>query len=344
MSKHAGTIHWGIVGCGNVTEVKSGPALQQAPGSALVAVMRRDGAKARDYAQRHQVPRWYDDAAALIADPGVDAVYVATPPSTHKQYALMAIAAGKPVYVEKPMAMDAAECEAIIAAGAAAGVPVFVAYYRRALPRFACVRELLERGAIGAPRAVNVVLHQALHPRYADPAGSHWHVQPAISGGGLFMDLGCHTLNLLDWLFGPITAAAGLAGNQAGAYPAEDSVAMSFVFGSGLVGTGLWQFDSFRYHDSIEVIGQRGRLTFATFGDGPITLETAEGVESFRRDNPVHIQRPLIETIVAELGGRAGACPATAASGARTAWVMDQVLGDYRRQHGPLPGCASRPR
>lgn len=331
MTETTGSVlRWGIIGCGNVTEVKSGPAFQRVPGSALVAVMRRDGAKARDYAQRHGVPRWYDDAGSLIDDAEVDAVYVATPPSTHKRYALMAIAAGKPVYVEKPMAMDAAECEAIIAAGEAAGVPVFVAYYRRALPRFAKVRDLLARGAIGAPRALNVVLHQPLHPRYADSAASHWHVQPAISGGGLFMDLGCHTLNLLDWLFGPIISANGLASNQLGAYAAEDSVAMSFAFEAGLLGTGLWQFGSFRYHDSIEVIGERGRLVFATFGDGPITLETADATDTFHVDNPVHIQQPLIETIVAELRGAVGACPSTPAAAARTAWVMDQVLRDYR--------------
>jgi predicted dehydrogenase len=300
--------------------------------------MRRDGGKARDYAQRHGVPRWYDDAAALIADPQVSAVYIATPPSTHKHYALMSIAAGKPVYVEKPMAMNADECRTIIAAGQAAGVPVFVAYYRRALPRFAKVRELLASEAVGSPRAVNVVLHQPLHPRYTDPAASHWHVQPAISGGGLFMDLGCHTLNLLDWLLGPIVAVGGHATNQLGAYAAEDSVAMSFAFSSGVVGSGLWQFDSFRYHDSVEIVGDRGRLMFATFGDGPITLETASGSEAFHLDNPPHIQLPLIETVVAELRGDHDACPSDAASGARTAWVMDQVLQDYRQSGNPANG------
>ncbi len=321
---------WGIVGCGAVTELKSGPALQRAAHSSLVAVMRRDANKARDYAQRHHVQHWYDDAAALVADPAVNAVYVATPPSTHKLYALMAIAAGKPVYVEKPMAMNAVECQAIIAAGNAAGVPVLVAYYRRALPRFAKVRELLDGGAIGSARAINVVLHQPLHPRYADPAITHWHVQPAISGGGLFMDLGCHTLDLLDWLFGPIVAASGHATNQLGAYAAEDSVTMSFAFGSGVVGTGLWQFGSFRYHDSVEIVGDRGRLMFATFGDGPLTLENASGIQTFRLDNPPYIQQPLIESVVAELRGDKGACPSIGESAARTAWVMDQVLQDYR--------------
>src|SRR5882757_10269989 len=103
-------IRWGIIGCGDVTEVKSGPALQRATGSALVAVMRRDRAKAEDYARRHGVARAYDDAAALIADPDVDAVYVATPPSSHAAYTLAAARAGKPVYVEKPMALSHAEC------------------------------------------------------------------------------------------------------------------------------------------------------------------------------------------------------------------------------------------
>ncbi len=325
-------IRWGIIGCGSVCEVKSGPAFQNAAGSELVAVMRRDGAKARDFAQRHRVPRWYDDAAALIADPDVNAVYVATPPSTHRQFALMSIAAGKSVYVEKPMAMNAAECEDIVRAGQAADVPVFVAYYRRALPRFAKVRELLfDARAIGAPCIVNTVLHQPLHPRYRNSGERHWHVNPDISGGGLFMDLGCHTLNLLDWLFGPITAASGQASNQGGAYAPEDTVAMSFAFESGVLGTGLWNFCSYAYDDRIEVIGDCGSLTFATFGDGPIILRTATAREEFHVTNPEYIQQPLIETIVSELHGQHGSCPATAESGARTAWVMDQVLADYRQ-------------
>ncbi len=332
-------IRWGIVGCGNVTEVKSGPGFAKAPNSALVAVMRRDGDKARDYARRHGVPRWYDDAAALIADPEVNAVYVATPPSTHKRYALMAIAAGKPVYVEKPMALDHAECEAIVRAGREAGVPVFVAYYRRALPRFGKVRELIfDEHAIGTPRIVNVMLHEPHHARYRDPAALPWRVRPELSGGGVFADIGCHTLDILDWLFGPIVSAHGHAGNQLGAYPAEDAVAMSFAFGNGLLGTGLWNFGSYRYHDQVEVIGDKGRLAFATFGDGPIVLEHADDRREYRVANPPHIQQPLIETIVAELTGTPGACPSTAESGARTSWVMDRVLRDYRRETGQSMG------
>jgi predicted dehydrogenase len=318
-------VRWGIIGCGAVTEVKSGPAFSKVPDSSLVAVMRRDGEKARDYAQRHGVPRWYDDAAALISDPEVNAVYVATPPSSHREYALMAIAAGKPVYVEKPMALDHEECLDIIAAGEAAGVPVFVAYYRRMLPRFRRIATLLADGVIGTPRLVNVLLHHPLEERYRDPANLPWTVRPEVSGGGIFVDIGCHTLDILDFLLGPIADARGMAANQMGAYPAEDAVAMAFRFESGLLGTGLWNFGADRREDRVEIVGDRGRLVFATFGDGPIVLEAGERRESIRIANPEHIQQPLIETIVAELTGK-GTCPSTARTGARTSWVMDRIL------------------
>src|SRR5438067_5233611 len=158
-----------MIGCGDVTEVKSGPGFQKAAHSRLVAVMRRNGALARDYAERHGVPRWYDDAESLVADPEVDAVYVATPPSSHEEYTLLAARAGKPVYVEKPMARDHAECVAMIDACRAAGVPLFVAYYRRALPRFLKIKELIESGAIGEVRFVAITLYKTLTPQELDP-------------------------------------------------------------------------------------------------------------------------------------------------------------------------------
>jgi 1,5-anhydro-D-fructose reductase (1,5-anhydro-D-mannitol-forming) len=196
------TVRWGIIGCGNVTEVKSGPAFQQAEGSELVAVMRRDAALAEDYARRHGVPRWYADAEALIADPEVDAVYIATPPHMHRPYTLAAARAGKPVYVEKPMALNAAECREMIDACEAARVPLFVAYYRRSLPRFLKVKELVDGGAIGAVRTVQITLTQPL----ALPDGGElpWRVRPEIAGGGHFVDLASHTLDFLDYVLGPI--------------------------------------------------------------------------------------------------------------------------------------------
>ncbi|MBD3276277.1 MAG: gfo/Idh/MocA family oxidoreductase, partial [Candidatus Marinimicrobia bacterium] len=197
------TVQWGIIGCGDVTEVKSGPGFQKAENSDLVAVMRRSGDKAADYAKRHNVPNWYDDADDLINDPDVNAVYVATPPGSHKEYAIKAIEAGKPVYVEKPMALNYAECEEILTAGKKANVPVFTAFYRRRLPSFEKVKELVESGAIGEVRFINMELYWP--PRDGDKSEEkHWHVLPEISGGGHFFDLAPHQLDYLDYVFGPI--------------------------------------------------------------------------------------------------------------------------------------------
>src|SRR5688572_390850 len=143
------TIRWGIIGCGDVCEVKSGPAFRKVEGSSLVAVMRRDAAKARDYAKRHGVARWYTSADEMIADGEVDAVYIATPPGSHEELAKKVAAAGKPCYVEKPMARTHGECVRIIDAFRAARVPLFVAYYRRRLPRFVKAKELIDTGALG---------------------------------------------------------------------------------------------------------------------------------------------------------------------------------------------------
>ncbi len=320
------TIRWGIIGCGDVSEVKSGPAFQKASGSALVAVMRRNGALAAGYARRHNVPRWYDDAQALIDDPEVDAVYVATPPSSHKQYTLLAAAAGKPVYVEKPMAMNYGECIAMVDACRTAGAPLFVAYYRRALPRFVKVKQLLDAGAIGEVRFVNIALAQPVQPQELAPDNLPWRVLPEIAGGGRFVDLASHTLDLLDYVLGPIRAAQGFAGNQAGLYPAEDIVSGSFVFESGVQGTGTWCFSAFDDLDRVEIIGSRGRLAFSTFGaNDPVQLVTTEGATEFRIPHPPHVQQPLIQTVVDDLLG-IGVCRSSGESGARTTRVMDAML------------------
>ncbi len=295
-------IRWGIIGCGDVTEIKSGPGLQKARGSALVAVMRRNAELAEDYASRHGVPRWYDNARSLIDDPEVDAVYVATPPSSHKHYTLLAAAAGKPVYVEKPMALNHGECQEMIAACRAAGVPLFVAYYRRALPRFVQVKELLDGGAIGAVRFVKIALHQPARPAELDPTSLPWRVQPEIAGGGHFVDLASHTLDWLDYALGPIQAVQGFAGNQAGLYPAEDVVTGSFVFQSGVQGAGVWCFSAYDAHDSVEIVGERGQISFSTFGaDDPVRLVKSDGAREYHIPHPPHVQQPLIQTVVDEL-------------------------------------------
>lgn len=319
-------IRWGMIGCGDVTEVKSGPGFQKAAQSSLVAVMRRNGPLARDYAERHHVPRWYDEADALIRDTEVDAVYIATPPSSHKQYTIMSAAAGKPVYVEKPMALNFNECHEMIEECRSAGVPLFVAYYRRALPRFLKIKEIVDSGAIGELRFVHVKLYQPTAPEDLASDSPPWRVVPEIAGGGRFVDLASHTLDFLDYALGPIIEVKGQASNQAGKYRAEDMVTATFRFASGVHGTGSWCFSAYDKGDLTEIVGNKGRILFSTFGAEPVKLITGEGVIEYAFDYPQHIEQPLIQTVVNELIGL-GRCPSRGESAARTSWVMDRMLG-----------------
>ena len=318
-------IQWGMIGCGDVAEVKSGPALQKAEGSALVAVMRRDRAKAEDYARRHGVPRVHVEADALIRDPEVGAVYIATPPSSHCELALKVAAAGKPCLVEKPMAANHAECLQMIEAFRAAERPLWVAFYRRALPRFLKIRELLRAGAIGRVTSVHMYVNS---PLATGESAKAWRFHPEVSGAGLFLDLASHYFDIIDFLAGTITAATGFAINTGGSYAAEDVTVSAFQIGDQLVGTGIWNFNAPESIDAVTFTGSRGQLTTAVLADADVSVRR-DGQESiYRFRNPPHVHQPLIQTIVDELRGQ-GRCESTGASGARSSWVMGRCLEGY---------------
>lgn len=320
-------IRWGIIGCGDVTEVKSGPALQQAIGSSLIAVMRRTTGMAEDYARRHGVAKWYERAEDLIHDPDVDAVYVATPPGSHLEFALQVCTAGKPCYVEKPMARNHAECAAMVDAFRAAKLPLFVAYYRRALPRFLKARELITSGAIGKVTSVNYRFSSASHIK-TNPTDLPWRVRVEDSGGGLFLDLGCHTLDIIAFMVGQLSNVQGDAAHLAAPYDAEDAVAMTFTTVDGALGAATWNFAAGFHEDIIEITGTTGRIALSTFANEPVRVLSGSGEESFDISNPRHIQQPLIQTIVDELHGR-GTCPSTGETAARTSAIIDTVLSGY---------------
>lgn len=323
-------INWGIIGCGNVTELKSGPAFSKVRHSNLVAVMRRDKGKAEDYAYRHGVAKWYSDAFHLINDPDVNAVYVATPPDTHALYSIAAMKAGKPVYVEKPMARDYAECQEMIRVSEETGMPLFVAYYRRTLPAFLKAKELADGGILGKPLTVNIRLHKSTGEKDQFPEKQSWHVNPRISGGGYFYDLASHQFDFLDFLFGPVTEVYGVAGNLAGYYPAEDTVSALFGFESGVSGTGSWCFVGEREadEDTIEVTGTKGKLSLSCFQHGDLKLTLAEGTTNLTFQNPENISHHLIQQVVSDLRGE-GKCVSTGQSAARTNRVMEKITGKY---------------
>jgi len=323
-------INWGIIGCGDVTELKSGPAFNKVEHSRLVAVMRRNEEKAADYARRHGVPRWYSDAGLLIHEKEVNAVYVATPPDTHAFYAIEAMKAGKPVYVEKPMARNYGECLEMIRVSEETGMPLLVAYYRRSLPSFLKVKELVDFGIIGKPLTVNIRLHKPFGERDQFPDKQTWHVNPEIAGAGHFYDLASHQLDLLDFIFGPISVARGIARNLAGYYPAEDTVSAAFAFASGVSGTGSWCFvgNEAAEEDVIEISGTKGKLSFSCFGHGEVHLHLSGETTSYNFQNPENISHLLIRQVVNKLRG-AGECVSTCYSAALTSQVMEEIVKQF---------------
>jgi predicted dehydrogenase len=295
------TVRWGIIGVGNVTELKSGPAFYKVEHSSLVAVMRRDAEKAADYAKRHNISKWYSNASELINDPEVDAVYVATPPDSHSSYAIEVMRAGKPVYVEKPMARNYAECLEMLKVSTETEMPLLVAYYRRTLPAYLKVKELIELGTIGKPLLVNVKLYLQAIERGKTRKEMSWHVTPEISGAGHFFDLASHQFDYFDFVFGPVTNVKGIATNMAELYPAEDE---------------------------IEIICENGQISFSCFSHGKVKLTTKKGITEFEFTNPAHISQNLVQQVVEELRG-VGKCVSTGISAARTSRVLDEMVRDY---------------
>ena len=324
-------LRWGFIGCGEVCELKSGPAFDQVDNSKVVAVMSRAELKARSYAVRHNVPRWYTDAQELIDDPEVNAVYVATPPASHATFAIMAMKAGKPVYVEKPLAANYEDCIRVNRISEQTGIPCFVAYYRRNLPYFQRVKHLVEQGTIGD--VINVQIRFSWPPRpldYAHPEKLPWRLKPEIAGGGYFYDLAPHQIDLLQDMFGMILEARGICANRGQLYAAEDTVSAVFQFENGLPGSGSWCFvghESAR-NDRILIIGNQGSLSFSVFNYSPIEVHTSEGTQRIEVPNPQYVQYPLIKNVCEHLQGKA-ICTATSVSATSVNWVMDRILGKF---------------
>ncbi|MGV8880467.1 MAG: Gfo/Idh/MocA family protein [Sphingobacteriaceae bacterium] len=293
------SVKWGIIGCGNVTEVKSGPAFNKVANSTLVAVMRRNAVKAEDYAKRHAVPKWYTNAQQLIDDPEVNAIYIATPPLYHEAYTLAALKAGKPVYVEKPMALTAAECLRMWRCAEKTGIKLTVAHYRRAQPAFNKLKVLLNDHAIGKVKFANLQMLQPNHSDMIAPSEENWRLDPAISGGGLFHDLAPHQVDLMLYYFGKIKKASGIAVNQEGLHAADDLVSGQILFESGVLFNGLWCFTAPAEEttDQCEIIGSEGKITFPVFGNR-ITVHKKGKEKVFDFERLPHVQQPMIEQVV----------------------------------------------
>jgi predicted dehydrogenase len=323
------TIHWGIIGCGDVTEVKSGPAFNKVKNSALIAVMRRDAEKAKDYAQRHKVPTWYSDASLLINDPDINAIYVATPPSSHEEYTLAALKAGKHVYVEKPMALNAASAAIMTKAAAEKNSKLVVAHYRRAQPLFNKIKQLIHDKAIGDVRFAKIETYKKMvtAEEMTDPSRA-WRVDAAVAGGGIFNDIAPHQLDMLCYFFGEVDRSSGISAAQSNIYNADDIVTGTISFKRGVLFSGIWCFNvaDDLEKDICEIIGSEGKISFSFFEHKPILLTHNGKTETISFDPLPHVQQPMIEQVVDYFLGKSSN-PCTGEEGVVVMQLIDRFTG-----------------
>ncbi|MEM8928595.1 MAG: Gfo/Idh/MocA family oxidoreductase [Bacteroidota bacterium] len=318
-------IRWGIIGCGSVTEVKSGPPYQMTKDFKLAMVTRRDGEKARDYAKRHKVPQWTTDPSEVIDHPDIDAVYIATPPDTHMLYGIQVAKAGKPCCIEKPMSPCYADSLEVYNAFADRKLPLFIAYYRRSLPRFNQLKQWLDEGRIGEVRHIHWIKTRTTSP--LDQSGDYnWRTDANMALGGYFDDLASHGLNLFTYLLGDIAEASGIASNQQGLYSAYDTISGSWKHKNGATGSGTWNFGSYRPIDRVEILGARGEIHFSVLGKAPLQLISDDGNQSVFIEHPKHLHQYHVENMRKHLFGKAEH-PSLGDSGLHTSWVMDKILG-----------------
>ena len=327
MNSIVGTVNWGIVGCGDVCEIKSGPAFNKVANSRLVAVMRRDVEKAEDYARRHGVPRFYSDVTSLLNDKDVNAIYIATPPVYHEEYTRLALQAGKPVYVEKPVAINAVSCARMIAFSKQYQGHVSVAHYRRQLPLFNKVKSLIQADIIGKVGLIRVVTLQPLASKIITQTEDQWRLKPELSGGGLFHDLSPHQLDIIFWIFGEPLEVTARSRNQSAQYAAPDVIQLDAVYAKNVCLQGLWAFNvaECAAQDKCEIIGDKGMLSFSFFKKSTLEVITDTGTESITLDYPENIQLPMIDAVTKFFRGE-GASPCSLEEALVVMRMIDETL------------------
>ncbi len=295
-------LNFGIIGCGDVTEVKSGPAFQKIPGSKLTYVMRRNEVKLKDYAQRHGVEKYSTDYKDLLEDEELDAIYIATPPHMHRFYTEQVAKAKKHVYVEKPMALTVKECEEMIEICKNEGVKLFVAYYRRGQEKFESTKNMIDNKEIGEIRSFQL-LYTSQIPKH-DP-NRPWLYDKDISGGGKLYDVGSHMIDLLLYFFGDVAYAKGISSNQSHTFDVSDVTSGLIAFKNSVQGTVQMNFNAMENRDELLIIGSKGSIKFSMMDLEPVYVNLVEEEleDSYHFAPEEHVQMPMIEKVIDTING-----------------------------------------
>ncbi len=320
-------IKWGLIGCGDVVEYKSGEAFNSTENSSIYAIMRRSLEKAEASAKKWNAKKWYDNIDDILNDNEVNAIYIATPPGLHYEQAIKCCRAKKPTYIEKPFARNYSEAIQITKMFEEANVPLYVAHYSRALPKFMKVKEIIEEGQIGKICEVDFRLDRTYNKEKIRQ--NEWRYNVEISGGGKFYDIAPHAIDLMVYLLGNFTEIYGIAKNNNNEYDVEDLVVMSFKTCKGILGTANFNLLSTNKNDRMVIYGTKGKIEFSVHEKSDIFVFTDEGLDIVSADNPIVIQERMIQDVVKSLltGNNLNICLAKEAL--ETYRIMDKVLEEY---------------
>jgi predicted dehydrogenase len=286
-------LKWGLIGCGDISERRVAPALRDLPNCELVAVNRQDYSKAESFAKKFGAKRWYEDWSDLINDDEIDAVYIATPVYLHAEQTIAAARAGKHILCEKPMAMSVAECDAMIEATSLHNVTLGVAYYRHFYPVVFQIKELIKNGNIGQIVTVLIKAFSHYNPSPGEPR--YWLLEPEKSGGGPMMDFGCHRIEVLLDVFGPIKKTTSIVNRLHFERQVEDSATAFFEFDSGVHGILSAHHSVFESKDSIEIYGTAGSLYIENLNKGELRITTKDGERTEHLPPHANLHLPHIE-------------------------------------------------
>jgi len=317
-------IKWGFIGCGSVVETKSGMAFNNVKNSSVHAIMRRDLRKSKASAQKLNAKCAYDNVTDLLNNEDVNAIYIATPPGLHYEQAMACARAGKPTYIEKPFARSFSESREIVKCFEMNAVPLFIGHYRRALPKFRKLKELIDKKVIGEVCEADFRLERV----YSENDVNKWLYNPIMSGGGKFFDIAPHTIDILVYLFGDFKTVTGLAVNNNKAYMVEDVVTMNFQTYTDVIGTANFNTISNKKRDEMLITGSKGQIIFSIHGSNDITIKTDKGTEYLTFETPQLIEEPMIRNVVEALrGNEKPLC--SGGDALETTRVIDIILDKY---------------
>jgi len=288
---------WGLIGCGEIARKRVAPALRDLKDCDLVAVSRGRPELAESFATEFGARKWYSAWPELLRDQEIDAVYIATPVHLHADQAIAAAEAGKHVLCEKPLAMNVSECDRIITACRMNRVKLGVAYYRRFYPVIERVKEIIQLGEIGIPVLAQVNAFEPFDPEPAHPR--HWLLQKDRSGGGPMFDFGCHRIELLTNILGPIAKVKAMTAKVLFEREVEDTAVALFQFERGGCGVLSVTHAAREPRDTLEIYGSLGSIHVPVLNEGTMRVVDDQGERTEAHSPDPNLHAPLIKDFVA---------------------------------------------